>query len=175
MSRSVLQVLVCSSVAVCASGCQQLLQFDVEQALPEQRVAGSALGGILPAFLPSPLKVTVDVKAETAARNTGPASRLFLKELTLRVTPADAPAGTFDFLDEVHLFVATPSNAAPKVEVAALKPVPRGATRLTFTVVPNVNLLPYVNGGAELTATATGTQPRADVTFDGKLVLDVRI
>jgi hypothetical protein len=90
--------------SVVFAGCGGL-HFDVEQPLPEQRIAGNPLGGVLPSFLPNPLTVTIDVKAETEKRGTGPASAAFLKVLTLSATPASAPSGNFDFLDEIHIFI----------------------------------------------------------------------
>ncbi|MEW5737659.1 MAG: hypothetical protein AB1938_01970 [Myxococcota bacterium] len=149
------------------------IRFEVEQAISEQRVPGSPLGGILPDFFPNPFRLTIDVKAETEKRGTGPATAAFLKSLTLNATPAGNPSGTFDFLDEVHVFVEAPGLS--RVEVATLKPVPKGQTSVSFTIVPDVNLLPYVNAGATMSTTATGTQPARDFTFDGKAVFEVRI
>lgn len=149
------------------------IRFELEQVISEQRVEGSLLGGVLPSFFPNPFKLTIDVKAETEKRGTGPATAAFLKSLSLAATPAGNPSGTFDFLDEVHLFVEAPG--LPKVEVATLKPVPRGQAMVDFAIVPEVNLLPYVNAGATMTTTATGTQPAKDFTFDGKAVFEVRI
>lgn len=86
------------------------IRFEVEQAISEQRVPGSPLGGILPDFFPNPFRLTIDVKAETEKRGTGPATAAFLKSLTLNATPAGNPSGTFDFLDEVHVFVEAPAS-----------------------------------------------------------------
>lgn len=152
-----------------------VIQFDVEQLLPEQRVSGSPLGGVLPSFVPTPFKLNIDIKAESEKRGTGPASKAFLKELTLSVTPAGAPKGNFDFLDEVHIAIAAPSMALAKVEIARKVPVPKSAVVLNFDLVPDIDLLPYINAGAELTATATGRQPPADVTFEGKVVVNVKL
>lgn len=149
------------------------IRFDLEQPIAEQKVPGSLLGGVLPNFFPNPFKLTIDVQAETEKRGTGPATAAFLKSLTLSATPAGNPSGTFDFLDEVHVFVEAPG--LEKVEVATLKPVPKGQTSVSFTVVPEINLLPYVNAGATMSTTATGTQPAKDFTFDGKAVFEVRI
>ena len=160
------------ALLIAASGCGAI-SFDVEQKLPEQRVPGGALGGLLPALLPNPAKFTVDLKAEQEKRGTGPATKIFLKKLAFTITPPAMPSGNFDFLDEAHLFAE--ASGLAKVEIATLKPVPRGATTVEFAIVPSVNLLPYVNAGAALSATASGAQPRSDVTFDGVIVLDVRI
>ncbi len=149
------------------------VHFDVDQALGEQRIPGSPLGAVLPSLLPNPFRLNVDLKAETAKRGTGPATAAFLKSLTLAATPAANPSGNFGFLEEVHVFIEAP--ALPKKEVALLKPVPSEATSVTFTIIDGVDLLPYVNAGASITTTATGTQPARDFTFDGKVVLDIRV
>lgn len=158
--------------ATCLVACGAV-RFDVEQALPEQKVTGSPLGGVLPSFLPNPFTVTIDVKAETQKRGTGPATAAYLKSLSLRATPASSPSGNFDFLDEIHIFIE--ASGQSKLEVATVKPVAKGLTTLTFTLVPEVNLLPFINAGATLSATATARQPTKDFTFDGDVVIDVRI
>lgn len=162
------------ALALVFTGCGAI-SFDVEQKLPEQRIQRSALGGLLPALFPNPAKLTIDLKAEQEKRGTGPATKILLKKLQFNITPAGMPSGNFDFLEEAHLYAEASSAGLPKVEIARLQPVPRGATSVEFAIVPEVNLLPYVNAGAELSATATGTQPNQDTTFDGLLIIDVRI
>ena len=49
---------------ILSAGCGAV-GFDVTQAIPEQRVPGNALGGLLPSFLPSPVPITVNLKSET--------------------------------------------------------------------------------------------------------------
>jgi hypothetical protein len=149
------------------------VRFDLAQDLPEQTVQGSLLGGVLPSFIDNPIRLTIDIRSEVARRGTGPARKALLKELTLSITPHDMPANNFDFLTEVHLFVEGPG--LQRAEVARSAPVPRSATTLRFEVLPDVDLLPYVNAGASLTATATGNQPRQNVTFDGHVVVEVFI
>lgn len=162
------------AVALLSSGCG-LIAFDVDQDLPQQTVAGSALGGLLPGtLLATPLQV--DFKSETEKRNTGPATSANLKLLRFQLTPHDAPMGNFDFLDEVHVFIDAPSNASlPKREIASLAPVPKGQTTIVLDVAPGVDLLPYGNAGAEITASATGHQPQMDVTFDGHVTITIHI
>src|SRR5258706_3524185 len=106
--------------ALLIGGCGAL-SFDVEQALPEQTVQGSPVGGILPSFIPAPIPLMFDLRAETEKRGTGPAQHAFLKSLELRARSG----ANFDFLDEAHIFVSAPS--LPRVEIATLKPVPKGA------------------------------------------------
>ena len=159
-------------VALLSSGCGALA-FDVESAVAEQTVAGSPLGGILPSFIPAPIPLMIDVRAETQKRGTGPATSANLKALSFSATPAAMPSGNFDFVDEIHISIA--AQSLPKVEVARLAPVPKGKTTIDLEVVPGVDLLPYVNAGAQLSATATGRQPTMTFTFDGKVVVTIRI
>ncbi len=145
------------------------LSFDVDQDLPEQTVQGSALGGVLPSFIPTPIPLSFDLRAETAKRGTGPAQHAYLKSLVLRAKNG----ANFDFLDEAHVYVSAPS--LPRVEIARLAPVPRGAGTIEFAVVDGVDLLPYINAGASIDSTATGTQPKMDVTFDGTVTVTVKV
>src|SRR5205814_2507574 len=119
----------------------------------------------------------------TQKRNTGPASHAYLSSLSLSATPHDKPSGNFDFLTEVHVFVESQNNGQlPRVEIATLKPVPTGKTTVDFTVVPNVDLLPYFKAQqdnasekAVITSEATGHQPTQTFTFDGHLVVTIKI
>jgi len=149
------------------------VSFDVDQDLAEQTVPGSPIPNLLPSFLPNPAQINVNIQDEVAKRGTGPAKAAYLKSLTLSITPHDAPKGNFDFISEVHLFVEGPG--LNKAEVAKLVPVPKGQTKLDFTIVPDVDLLPYVNAGATITANETGTQPAMDTKFDGHIIIEVRI
>lgn len=161
---------------VLAAGCGAI-PFDVSQTVPEQTVQGSPLGGLLPSFLPQPFPVTIDATAETQKRDTGPAHSANLKSLVFTATPHDMPSGSFDFVDEIHIYVApsSASSSLPRVEIARKQPVPKAQTSLSLDVVPGVDLLPYINAGATLSATATGTQPARDFTYDGVVTITIHI
>ena len=163
-------------LAVCLSSCG-LIKFDVSQDLPKQTVPGSPLGGLLPSFVPVPIPLTIDLKAETAKQGTGPATGATLKSLVLTITPHNAPVGTFDFISEVHISIGPRDSGStlPVKEIANMTNVPKGLTTLTFTILPDVELLPYINAGAQLTGTAKGTQPSKDVSYDGQVVVTVKI
>lgn len=171
-----MRALACAiALAALQAGCGAL-SFDVDQNLPEQTVPGSPLGGLLPSFIPNPIPLQIDLQAAEKAHGTGPASHAYLSALTLAATPHSNPSGNFDFLDEVHIFVSAQNGGSlPRVEIATLKPVPKGQTQVTFTIVPNVDLLPYINAGAQIDSTASGRQPSMDFTFDGHLVVTVKI
>jgi hypothetical protein len=149
------------------------VSFDVDQDLAQQTVPGSPLGGLLGSFVANPFKLNIDINSEVQKRGTGPAKSAQLKSLSLAITPHSAPVGNFDFLTEAHLFVE--GNGVAKVEVANITSVPKGATTLDFNITPNVDLLPYINAGGDITATASGTQPAMDTSFDGHITVTVKI
>ncbi len=162
---------------VAAAGCGAL-SFDVSQSVPEQQVPGSPLGGLLPSFLPQPFPINIDVQQETAKRSTGPARSANLKQVEFQITPHASPSGNFDFVDEIHIYVAPSSSSGsslPMVEIANLKPVPKGQTTIDLAIVPGVDLLPYINAGASISATASGHQPAQTVTYDGTVVVTIHI
>ena len=165
------------SVTVAAAGCGAI-SFDVSQGVPEQQVPGSPLGGLLPSFLPQPFPVTIDVQQETQKRSTGPASSANLKQVEFQITPHASPSGNFDFVDEIHIYVAPSSSSSsslPMVEIANLKPVPKAQTTIDLAIVPGVDLLPYINAGASISASASGHTPPQTVTYDGTVVVTVHI
>ncbi len=160
---------------LCAAGCGAI-PFDVSQSLPEQTVPGSALGGVLPSFLSVPVPLTIDLTSETQKRNTGPAKSANLKSLSFAATPHDMPSGNFDFLDEIHIYIDSQNDSTlAKKEIANLSPVEKGQTTLHLSIVPGVDLLPYINKGAEISATASGTEPTKDFTYDGEVTITVHI
>lgn len=164
-----------AALALLVAGCGAI-PFDVSQNIPEQQVPGSPLGGLLPSILPSPFAVTINAQQETEKRNTGPAKSVTLKAIVFAATPHDNPSGTFDFVDEIHVYIAPASGSAlPMTEIARKAPVPKGQTTLDLDVVPGVELLPYVNAGATISATATGRQPAGTFTYDGVVTVTIHI
>lgn len=173
--KRILTTMALVAAAATTNGCG-ILSFDVSQNVPEQQVQGSPLGGLLPSFLPQPFALTINVQQETAKRSTGPARSANLKQVEFQITPHASPNGNFDFVDEIHVFVAPSSGSAlPMVEIANAKPVPKGQTTLELTIVPGVDLLPYINAGATISATASGHQPTQTITYDGVVVVTVHI
>lgn len=171
MSRFFLAALALVSFSQC-----KLINFDVTQPIGEQRVQGSPLGGFLPSLFPQAFAITINVKQETEARGTGPATSAKLKSLKLASTPVNAPSGPLDFIESVDVFVAsTKDSRLEKKKIATLSSIPKGAVSVEFEVVPDVDLLPYINAGAEISTAAKGTQPSRDVTFDGQVVITVSI
>ena len=162
--------------ALALGGCG-IARFSIPYEITEQRVMGSPLGGLLGPVVDIP--IDIDLTAETAARDTGPAQHVFLTELTLAITTTDEPAGDtddFDFIDSIDIFVesGTAGSTLPRVRVAHLDPVPMGARAISLEL-DGVDLIQYVREGAVLTSSASGTAPPDDVTFDGHLTFAIDV
>jgi hypothetical protein len=155
-------------VALLAASCGTV-GFDVEQPIPEQVVGGSPLGGLLPLGL-FQVPLQVDLEASTKAQGTGPADSAHLKAMSLQITAP--PGATFSFLDNVIIKVS--AEGLPEKEVARLDQVPPGA-RIDLNPVGGVDLLPYINRGATLRASATGRMPMQETRFNGQVVIRVKV
>jgi hypothetical protein len=166
--------LALCTATIALAGCGAL-SFDVSQNVPEQQVQGNPLGGLLPSFLPTPFPITINVQQETQKRSTGPAHSANLKSVSFTATPHAMPSGNFDFVDEIHIFVEAQSGPLPKVEIAKLMPVPKGQTSIDLNVVPGIDLLPYINVGATISASASGHQPTQNFTYDGVVTVTIHI
>lgn len=180
-SSSVRRVVIVLSALLTVTGCGPagLLSFELGYDVAEQRVEGSPLGGLLGGVVDVPIPLDIDLAAETASRDTGPAQHVHLTELRLDITATEEPAGDtddFDFLDTVEIFVesARSGSSLPRQRVASLEAVPRGAR--TISLAPDdVDLIAYVQEGARLTSSASGRVPPDDVTFTGHLTLVVEV
>jgi hypothetical protein len=164
--------LVALLSAVGAVGCGNI-SFDVSQDIPPTFIMGDPTSTVFAGdTMPQPL--TLDIMAETNMRHTGPASSAFLKELTFTITQPSG--GTFYFATAVQIFLVpqNPNSALPTIEIAHLNPVPNETT-IHLVPDPGVNMLPYSNEGANITAAATGYFPTEDTTYVGHVVVEVRI
>lgn len=167
--------LLLATITLLACG---IARFTIGREIPEQRVEGSPLGGLLgPVSVPIPL--AVDLAAETGARSTGPAQHVYLVALSLSVTSSSEPVGDTDdlaFVDAIEIFVEStaPSSTLPRQRVARLDPAPDGQRTLSLDCEP-VDLIDYLREGARLTSSARGTVPPDDVSFVGQLELAVEV
>jgi hypothetical protein len=156
------------------TGCG-IADFDLDQSIREQRVAGSGVPAPIAGLFPIPL--SLDLGAAIKARETGPIDSVTLSTLTLDITATDRPAGDSDdwsFLESVDVFVAsTREGTTLPRRMIAHTGAPGAVTHIDFTVDGDVNLKPYVDEGAMVDSTASGTQPIDDVSFAGKAVFTV--
>ena len=157
-------VLLATTLAGCG-----LVEFDVDQPIPEQTVQGSPIPNVLPLGL-FQIPLDIDLEAATKARGTGPASAAFLKSVSLEVRSPES--GNFEFLDQVTISVA--AEGLPTRELAKLDPVPT-QRRIELGILGEIDLLPYIKKGAKLSATAAGHLPPTTTKFDGKVVIRVKV
>ena len=90
----------------------------------------------------------------------------------MTLTVIAPPGETFAFLQSISLSIA--AAGLPDQQIASLSPVPAQGT-ISLDPTPGVNLLPYIKSAATITATASGHVPARDVTFNGKLVITIKI
>jgi len=167
-SVSGVRVLVAAALLTGPSGCG-LLSFDVSQDIPAQTVPGSPLGALLPVSLFA-IPMNVDIRSETAGHGTGPANSVTLSSISLTVM---SPSGaTFDFVDSIVINISGPGLS--EVEIGRLQPVP-GTASISIPPTGGVDLLPYINAGATITAKASGHMPASDTTFVGTVVVTVHV
>jgi hypothetical protein len=95
-----------------------------------------------------------------------------LKSVSLTIT---SPSGaTFDFVDSIAIHISSANGNLPDVEIGRLEPVP-GTASITIPPTSGVDLLPYINAGANITATASGHMPASDTTFIGTVVVTIHV
>ena len=162
------------ALLVLVGGCG-IADFDVDQPIMEQRIAGSPLPGPLATLFPLPLNI--DISAKIQAMHTGPIDRVTLASLELAITPTAMPAGDGDdwsFIDAIEVYVSSSKSGStlPKVKLAHVAS-PGAVTRLDFTIEPDVNLEPYISEGSVVEGDSTGRAPPDDVTYDGTGVFSV--
>ncbi len=155
-------------VTCLAAGCG-IADFNVTQDIPAQTIAGSPLGGLLPSFLNAPLTVTIE--QDIKAKDTGPIDSVSLSSMKLVIS---TPGADWSFVQSVAVNIASTKSGTTLASVNIANVANPGAvTTMKFTPVSGVNLIPYINEGAQLTANATGMQPPQDVTYSGNAVFRV--
>ena len=166
--------LMLLTVCLFTAACGSVLDFDVDQDVPEQKVQGSSLPGPLAVLFPIPIHI--DIQSKIKAQETGPIDSVKLSSMHLDITMTEQPSGDSDdwaFIDHVDLFVESTKSGSelPRVKVGTAT-APGAVARMEF-VPEDVNLLPYINEGCELTAEASGTAPSDNVSYDGKATFHV--
>jgi hypothetical protein len=159
---------------ILVAGCG-VADFDIEQPIIEQRVQGSPLPGPLAVLFPLPLDINIAQKIKEM--ETGPIDSVTLSELTLSITATATTSGdtdTWDFVDDIHVFVKSSKSgsALPRVEIANVH-APGAVTTMTFDVMKNIDLQPYVEEGSVVEGESSGRLPEDDVSYDGEGVFTV--
>ena len=152
-----------------------IADFDVDQPVPEQTIAGSSLPGPLAALFPLPL--SLDISQQIKAHDTGPIDSVVMSSLELTITDTARPSGDTDdwsFVDSVDVFVESTKTGTtlPKVKIATVSH-PGAVQTMSFTIDQSVNLKPYIDEGTKVDTMGSGTAPPDDVSYDGKSVFRV--
>jgi hypothetical protein len=161
-------------VLILLAGCG-VTDFDITQPIVEQRVQGSPLPGPLAVLFPLPLDI--DIAQKIKEMETGPIDSVTLSSLTLTITPTAMTAGdvdTWSFVDDIHVFVASSKSptSLPRVEIANIH-APGAVTTMSFNVIEDIDLQPYVEEGSVVEGESTGRLPEDDVTYNGEGVFTV--
>lgn len=157
-------------LALAASGCG-VLDFNIEQKVPEQMVQGSNIPGPLATLFPLPL--SLDLSSQIKAQETGPIKSVTLSSLELTIRMPTDGSVDWTFVDQVDVFVASTKSGTtlPKTKIASVTS-PKGQV-MHFVVDGSVNLKPYVDEGAQVDSSGTGRAPTQDLTYDGRGVFTV--
>jgi hypothetical protein len=161
------------AIILCA-GCSDIIDFDITQSVPEQRVQGSPLPGPLAALFPLPLDL--DLSSKIRERDSGPIDSITISSMSLVITDAGRPGGDSDdwsFVEAVHVFVKSSKQGStlPRIEIASVA-APGAVTTLEFDVV-DANIKPYVDEGSIVESEGRGMLPPDDVTYDGTVTFTV--
>ena len=159
-----------------------LISFDLDQEIAENTVKGiDLLNPALDAntFFP-PMALSLNLDQEIAARETGPASAAYLKAITLEITdtaksnPSDDDS--FDFFQELQIFIEAKDASLPKKKLAFIKDFSAKSTVLNLGIDESIDLLPYINAGAKISCAAGGLfPPKDDVSYKGKITVTIKI
>jgi hypothetical protein len=157
-------------LALAASGCG-VLDFNIEQAVPEQMIQGSNIPGPIATLFPLPL--SLDLSSKIKAQETGPIKSVTLASLELNIKVPTDGSVDWSFVDQVDVFVESTRSGSslPKTKIASVTS-PTGQV-LKFVVDGSVNLKPYVDEGAKVDSSGTGRAPTKDLTYDGLGVFTV--
>ncbi len=160
-----------------ASGCQTSA-FDLTLNITEQRQPGGT--GTISTFLPTPYVVIVSLADEAKIRGTNPPKKAYIKDLSFAITSTARPVGdidTFDYLNTVEFFLEPTriGSQLQKLKVADIPSKEGPAGEISPRLTSNLDILPLLNEGARLTATATGSLPSDEISYNGELVIGVDV
>ena len=171
------------SLLVFATACGDagsIIGFTFEEETDEVVVDGRPSTPIelpLADFFP-PLNLEVDLSEELAARDTGPASGVYLTGLDMVITDteiADGDSDDFDFIDTIDVYVESTKEGTEltRTKIASLADVPVDQTTVSFTVEEDFNLKDYVDEGMRLTIDGAGQPPEDDTSL--KSIVELRV
>ena len=187
-----LHPLIATTLLVSVIGCANttLARISVDEDVPETRVQGAGLIGVLPLELSS-LSMDATSTEDYASEEFDYVTEIKFKSLSFDITASSTDSSTdsfedgiednFDFINSMELFIkATFDGEEQQTRIAYLDAedaqVGSGSNHLKLTL-DNVDILDYVEAdeGYEVVVNANGNVPPDDVIFDGKAVYRVGI
>jgi hypothetical protein len=166
-----------ASVACLAVHCGPI-GFDIAKDIPEQTVQGNAAANLagqqLPAGTLMPMAISVDIAAESRARNV-PIARLLVKSFALNITSTAMPPGDADdfaFIRTATIVIeCTGGSCAGQTQQVGTAVGVAGSSTMAFTINPGVNIKPFIENGSRITLQADAIPPPDDTSFSARLVL----
>ena len=165
-------LVLAACLLMCACNLPFNFDFDFAQAVPEQSIPGSPVDAPLPEGIALPVRVDVGSKIV----NPKSIGSITLGAMYLDVTSAgesDGDSDDWSFVERIDLYVESTKvgSTLPRLKVASA--VAPGAVAHLELTPEDVNLLPYVMEGCQLSTEASGRTPADDVSYDGKVTFHV--
>jgi len=161
---------------VLAAGCSLGIGFDMPFDVPQLTIAGNPAAHAAAKPLSgavAPFALSVDLsQAEKQNDMAGVIHTVTLESAVFTITNA---SGCFDFVDYVSFTIEStkPGTTLPPAVLAT--GAGPGCVQ-TFTLTPtSIDIKPYLDEGATVSATASGVPPETNVTLDGRVVLHATI
>jgi hypothetical protein len=170
--RALLRALALALATAAIANCDNLDNFDVDVDATAKIPAGTVLDellGVLDFQSFNSIDLTQELDNQGVTKED--VDSVVMTSFTLTI---QGPAGAnFDFLESVSFFAET--EGQPKVLVAKLDPVPKGATTLELEMT-GVELKPYVVAPKmRISAAVAGKRPMQETTVLAAVVLDVDV
>lgn len=190
ISRSPCLAIVIAGLFTTACDGTELTRFNVDEELPETRVDGVGVVGVLPTEFAA---ILVDVTQSDAYNEEDFDHVTSIRVTNLRLDISEASEGTgedaledgqpdnFDFFQSLDLVILATYDGADREERIAYlagddTQVGSSATSLNLTTT-NIDIQPFVEapGGYTIQTQATGSAPPDDVVFDGEIRYQVGV
>ena len=186
-------VTLLAALSAALSGCSgtTLGHFDVDETLPETRVEGSAVIGLLPADVFPPIALDVSSSEEFQSEDYDFLTSIQLDELTLIITASstdenedsleDGEADNFNFLSGIEIFIQAEFDGQSQEALIGFidaddPQLSAGAQSIDFTLT-GTDILQYVeaDAGYAVQIEASGESPPDAVIFGGDVVYRVGV
>lgn len=180
LCRATLSSVLASALGACDG--TTLGHFDVDEALPETRIEGSAVAAILPDVLP-PMAQDVSASESFQSEDYDYLTSVQLERLALNITASsdddrtdaleDGEPDNFDFLTRVDIYIQGEFDGEIRRDLVGQIPEDdpqlSAAARSVDFQMTGVDILRYLesDNGYEVQIQASGDAPADAVIFDG--------